>query len=312
MYLGRSAKQYAALGADVRYIAGQVISARRKSRANPLVMAADNGIGGTSMSTIVLDYTQLRDQRRRVINWLESAVLAVAGILVPMGCFAASLNRYFGGPEFQRGKWFDYLTMVPGVRASWPFAPLLFAATFAMAVVVIAPHRVAQSWLLRWAVYSGAILAAQYTLIQAIALVEPGAPLSIATIVAVGGAGIVTLLALGGLWVVRRLPRIKPAYWLACAILIPLAAVVGWHIALPVILVSVMLGCIVAPALTLAAYLRVSSIVWKLAQQEERAGGRIELGVPLVWLTTYGAAWVVAVIEAIDLYNSLPKKPPDC
>jgi hypothetical protein len=113
------------------------------------------------MSTIVLDYAQARDdQSRRVIGWLESAVLAAAGILLPMGCFAASFNRYLGGPDFQRGKWCDYLTLVPCVMASWPFAPLLFAATFAMAVLVIAPHRVAQSWLLRWALYSGAILAA--------------------------------------------------------------------------------------------------------------------------------------------------------
>jgi len=180
------------------------------------------------MSTVVLDYAQAQnDQSRRVIGWLESAVLAAAGILLPFGCFLASLNRYPGGPDYQRGQWLDYLTLVPSVMASWPFAPLMFAATFAMAVLLIAPHRVAQSWLLRWAVYSGTILAAQYTLIQAIAVADPGALLSVGTIVAVVAAGIATLLALGGLWLVPRLPRIKPAYWLPCAILIPLAAVVG-------------------------------------------------------------------------------------
>jgi hypothetical protein len=232
-----------------------------------------------------------------------------------MLCFAASMNRYFGGPEYQRGEWFDYLTMVPGVMASWPFAPLLFAATYAMAVLVISPHRVAQNWLLRWALYSGTILAAQYTLIQAIALAEPGAPLSVGTFVAVGGVGIATLLALGGLWIVPRLARIKPAYWLACTILMALAAVAAvmyWRIALPIVLLSVMFGAIVAPALTLAVYLRASLIVWKLAQREPCAGGRIGLRVPLVWLATYGVAWAVAIISAIDLYNSLPKTPPDC
>jgi hypothetical protein len=262
---------------------------------------------------MILDYEQPRDDpKRRVIGWAEGAVLAGAGILLPMGCFAASLNRYFGGPEFQRGDWFDYLTLVPGVRVSWPFAPLLFAAVFAMAVLVIAPHRVGRSWLLRWALYSGVILAAQYTLIQAIAIVEPGAPLSVGTIVAVGAVGIATLLALGGLWIVPRLRRIKPAYWLAGAILIALAAIVCWRIALSAILISVILGAMVAPALTLAAYLRASFIVWRLAQQEPRAGGRIGVRVPLVWLTTYGVAWGIAVINAIDLYNSLPKTPPDC
>jgi hypothetical protein len=34
--------------------------------------------------------------------------------------------------------------------------------------------------------------------------------------------------------------------------------------------------------------------------------------VPLVWVATYSAVWVVAVANAIDLYNSLPKTPPDC
>jgi len=296
--------------------AGSVISIRIRNvvrGANPLLIAADSGIGGVTMGTIVLDYAQEPDdQKRRVISRLEGAVLAGAGILLPIGCFAASLNRYPGGPDFQRGKWLDCLTLVPSVMASYPFAPLLFAASYAMAVLVIAPHRVAQSRLLRWALYSGAILAAQYTLIQAIAIADPGALLSVGTLVAVGAAGIATLLALGGLWMVPRLPRIKPAYWLSCAILMALAAVVGWRIALPVILLSAMLGAIVAPALTLAAYLRVSFIVWKLAQQEPRAGGRIGLRVPLVWLATYGAAWVLAFINAIDLYNSLPKTPPDC
>ena len=79
------------------------------------------------MGTIVLDYAQSDDQRRRVIGWLEGGVLAGAGILLPMGCFAASLNRYPGAPDFQRGEWLDCLTLVPSVMASWPFAPLLFA-----------------------------------------------------------------------------------------------------------------------------------------------------------------------------------------
>jgi hypothetical protein len=265
------------------------------------------------MGTIVLDYAQpWDDQKRRVISMLEGAVLAAAGILLPIGCFATSSNRYLLEPNFQQGKWSDYLTLVPSVMASWPFAPLLFAATYAMAVLVIAPHRVVQSWLLRWALYSGTILAAQYTLIQAIAFAEPGALLSIGTIVVVGAAGIVTLLALGGLWIIPRLPRIKPAFWLPCAILMPPAAVVGWRITLPVIALGAMLVALVAPALALAVYLRVSYIVWKLAQQEPRAERRIGLRVPLVWLTTYGTAWVLAVINAIDLYNSLPKTPPDC
>jgi hypothetical protein len=206
------------------------------------------------MSTMVLDYAQAPDdQSRRIISWRESVVLALAGILLPMGCFVASLNRYPGAPDYQQGKWSDYLTLVPSVRASWPFAPLLFASTFALAIFVIAPQRVLQSWLLRLALFSGAILAAQYTLIQAIAFAEPAAPLSVATFVAVGAAGIVTLISLGALWLVPRLPRIKPAYWLPCLLIMPLAAILDWRITLGVILISAILFAIIAPALTLAA-----------------------------------------------------------
>src|SRR5689334_11183959 len=88
--------------------------------ANLPGITADNGRGGMSMSTLVLDYAQPRDDaRRRVIGWLESSVLAAAGILLPMLCFVVSLKRYPGGPEYQRGEWLDYLTLVPSVMASW-------------------------------------------------------------------------------------------------------------------------------------------------------------------------------------------------
>jgi hypothetical protein len=265
------------------------------------------------MGAILLDYEQARDGKTpRVISWLESAVLAGAGILLPMLCFAASLKRYPGAPDYQRGSWCDYLTLVPSVMASWPFAPLLFAATFAMAVLVISPHRVAHSWLLRWALYSGAILASQYALIQAIAIAEPAAPLSAGTFVALAAGAIATVLMLGGFWIVPRVPRIKLMYWLPCVVVIPIAAVVAWRVTLPIVLISAVFGALLAPAVTLAAYLRVSYIVWKLAREEPRIGGRIPLSVPLAWLATYGIAGTVAFINAIDLYNSLPKIPPDC
>ena len=104
-------------------------------------------------------------------------------------------------------------------------------------------------------------------------MVEPRAPLSVGTLVAVGATAIATLLALAALWTVPLLPRIKPAYWVPCAILLLVVAVVCWRITLPVILLISILCAIVAPALTLAAYLRVSRIAWKLAQKEPHAGG---------------------------------------
>ena len=116
-----------------------------------------------------------------------------------------------------------------------------------MTILLIAPHRVAQSWLLRWALYSGAILSAQYTLIQAIAIADPSAPLSLGTFLALIAAVIATLLSLGALWIVPRIPRIKLAYWLPCAILIPFAAAFAWRITLPFIFLCMMLVAITAP-----------------------------------------------------------------
>ena len=52
----------------------------------------------------VLDYAVPRDDPgRRVISWLESAVLAGAGILLPMLCFASSIRRYPAGRSFSGG-----------------------------------------------------------------------------------------------------------------------------------------------------------------------------------------------------------------
>jgi hypothetical protein len=56
----------------------------------------------------------------------------------------------------------------------------------------------------------------------------------------------------------------------------------------PAILVSEMLIALVARALTLATYPRFSFIVWKLAEQEPRAAGRLGFRMPSAWLTTYG------------------------
>jgi hypothetical protein len=58
--------------------------------------------------------------------------------------------------------------------------------------------------------------------------------------------------------------------------------------------------------------LRISYILRKLAPKHPRAALPVRLGVPLAWLGTYGIAWMVAFSEAIELYNSLPKTPPDC
>ncbi len=267
---------------------------------------------GTIMGTIVLDYEQARDEHRRIIGWLEGGVLAGAGILLPMLCFAASLQRYPGAPDYQRGEWLDYLILVPSVPASWPFAPLLFAAACAMAVAVVAPHRVAQSRLLRGALYSGAILSAQYTFIQAMAVVEPRAMLSIGTVVAVIISAIATSLALGVLWLLARVPRIKPVYGLVVLILIPVAVVAGRQIAIAVVLLGAMLVALIAPALTLAVFLRTSFIIGKLAQQEPHEKAGTKLGVPIAWLLTYGTMCAIAFMNAVELYNSLPKTPPDC
>jgi hypothetical protein len=266
------------------------------------------------MSNLILNYAQpQQDQNRPILTRAERVVLALVGIFLPMLCFAASLNHYPGAPDYQAGRWFDYLALIPSPQASWPFAPFMFAPTFALAILVIAPGRAASSWLLRFALYSGSILSAQFTLIQAIAFSEPAAPLSLATIIGLGIAAVITLLALGALWLIRRLPHIKLAYWLPCVLLIPPAAVMEFHIALPIVLLTMLITALVAPALTLAAYLRISYLLWKLAPQPQSSAPQGKnLRIPLIWLITYASAWLLAFLNAIELYNSLPKTPPDC
>lgn len=264
------------------------------------------------MEPFKLDYARPgHDPARRPIGWLESAVLASAGIFLPMLCFASSINRYPAAPDYQRGEWSDYLALLPSVRASWPFAPLLFAATYAVAILVVAPHRVLQSRLLRLALYSGTILSAQYTLIQAIAITSPGHLLSWGTFLAIGAAALATLIAFSLLSIVPRSPRIKSVYLLPCLILIPLA-IVAWRITLPIVLLAAILVALFAPAITLAAYLRLSFLVWNLAASQPRDTSRMRALIPITWIATYVTVWIVAFSSAIDLYNSLPKTPPDC
>jgi len=267
------------------------------------------------MSTLVLDYAPpAPSPSRRIIPWTETVVLGGAGIALPMLCFAVSMNRYMGAPQWQRGFLTDHLTLVASGRAGWPFAPLLFAAIFSMGIALISPSRAARSWLLRYSIYSGVILSAQYTLIQMMAIVEPASWFGWGMAGVVAAAVIATGLSAGGIWLSRHFGSIKSNVWLPLVILAIIAAVVFWRLALPMVIFSVMAVAIGAPALSLAAYLRAAILVRRLAHGESQpaAHHRLRLLIGLLWLATYGIAWTIAMMNAVDLYRALPTKPPDC
>jgi hypothetical protein len=263
------------------------------------------------MSTAVLEYALPAPTRlRRAIGLCESLVLAGAAIGLPLLCLALSARRYPGAPEFQRGHWNDYLTLLPSGRAVWPFVPLLFAAMFAMGVTLIRPERTARSWVLRYAVYSGVVLSAQFTLIQMIALFDPSAWMTWEMLGAVVATIITTALAAGMIWATKFLGYIKPVVWVPSLIFLAIAAVLFHQQAIMVVLLTAMAIALIAPALTLAAYLRAANLVRKLAREQSTPQRRVFIG--FVWLATYGLAWILAMINAIELYRSLPIKPPDC
>jgi len=267
------------------------------------------------MSTLILNYAPpTPTQPRRILPRMEAVVLSAAGIALPLLCFAASARRYPGAPEYQTGRYFDYLLLVPSLRASWPFAPLLFAAVFALAIALISPTRVARSWLLRYAIYSGAVLSLQYTVIQMIALFEPTSWLTWSMFGALTASLAATAFSVTILWLTRYLTHLKPYIWIPTLSLLLILSILLWPHSLIALIFPLMATALIAPALTLAAYLRVALLVTKLSPANSNTLIKPHRRAPITcaWLATYSMSWALAMMNAIELYHSLPTKPPDC
>jgi hypothetical protein len=205
-------------------------------------------------------------------------------------------------PEWQSGDLQAYLTLLLIPDASLVFLFLLGYSILCYLFLLIAPQRFAEPFLIRFGIYSGVLLALQYSIILFVFLFDNQY------------IYLIFLLWLLPLyfprfyrWLVKRWDARMVGYLLAISFVILIA--VGFTIARE-ILFFVLVGFVIAGPFW-CFLIATQAAIWLLQHHETGVTLLHGLGVT-AWVTGYVAAWRYDILKMYEMYSVLPLVPPDC
>ena len=263
----------------------------------------------------VLDYAPAdRTAGRSPIPVVARVCGGVAGVVVPVICFATSFTTFPLRPRWQSGAFHDYVLLMLSGRNAWPFFPLLAYSMTCMGVVCAVPRRpIAGRFWVRLGLYTGVWLAAQYCAILVAGALLPGLRGDSVEELALGLTCYVAA-PVGGAVVLHVLFRLFRARWVWLGIAAAggaggLALAMFWPGLefLDVLQSAYLLVLIMGPMWCLEAYAALAILSRRLRTAEGRPRARVL--VP-VWVGAYGASWAAAVAAAIRTYRALPTTQP--
>jgi hypothetical protein len=203
-------------------------------------------------------------------------------------------------PQWQSENLTDYIKLLLLPEASLIFFPLLGYSIISYILILISPSRYASSFLIRTGIYSGVVLALQYSALTFLAL---GTPFMLIV------AGISPLLFF------RFYPWMNKNWNLKLLGIFIIILFIGWYIVaairsqavlIPLFLVAVLLA-IVSPFWCFLLSLRAS--IWLYRNFETRFTVLRAFG-SAAWITTFVAAWRFDILKMTELYAALPTQPP--
>ncbi len=208
-------------------------------------------------------------------------------------------------PEWQSGEFSDYLALLLTPEASLVFLFLLAYSVICYLLLLVAPARFSQSFLIRFGIYTGVLLAFQYSILAGLFLVKDSS---------------VSLLILSLLWIFPivywMVYRWAAARWTArnvnkvLLVLVPVILLIGFLIAQrDASLIALIIPTVAAPFWSLLISLRAA--IWLFKNYDSQPTFLRSLGIAS-WLVTYVAAWRFDILKMYELYAALPKEPPDC
>jgi hypothetical protein len=247
----------------------------------------------------------------------ERVLQALVVLVLPVACF--SFIKFFL-PEWQDGKFSSYVTLLLSSQTNLLFFPLLLYAVVSLLLLLASPLRFACSFAIRVGIYTGVLLAFQYTL-----LVLLGLP-SEQSLGPAFGWGIFIVLSVGlfkgklplsgrtifVIWVgmvsviVSILLASQAGSWKADHLLADLLGSLG-NGALVLVAVTLM----IAPALCL--WIMAGTAIRIFKEYEKPIIFSAWRGTGLAaWLLGFAAAWAFSIQEMFKMYASLPTQPPNC
>jgi hypothetical protein len=237
-----------------------------------------------------------------MLAWSRVAC-ALGAIALPLFCIVVAANGgYLHAPEYQSTPvWQAYVQMVPVPEVGWPFYPLMGYAMLCAGAMVAAPRVAPRSFVVRFGLLSGIIIAVQFGVIYVLGSgVQPMAMFL--------AGGIVGLLIASAL-----LRLIPPHYRTPVALLVltlPLAVLVSWF-GLRRVMAFYFWLLVAAPAVTAFSYLTLLEVAMR-SPARVAPSGRTRVVLPLAWLAGWAAAWKGSMMLAAAKYATLPPTQPSC
>lgn len=208
----------------------------------------------------------------------------------------------FLAPEWQSGKFNDYVALLLSNRVAYVFFPLLIYAIVAFVLLITNPQKYAPKFVIRLGIYTGVLLALQYTILATITL-----PISLAA-----GVGLVVVG-----WLI---PKIRSKWVRLLVIVLLLAAGIvlmdipiteSFDIIFNMIMVMIVFLGFGAPCLCFFVALTYAIRLFKVYDRPIVFKANRAMGVG-AWLAGYTAAWIISINQMFKIYNTLPKTNPDC
>ncbi|MBI5297341.1 MAG: hypothetical protein HY869_17825 [Chloroflexi bacterium] len=216
-------------------------------------------------------------------------------------------------PEWQDGKFSSYVVLMLSPEASWIFAPLLGYSVLSLLFLLAAPAKWAQAFWVRLGIYSGALLALQFTALALLALEDT-----------FWLALLVWLAPLTAWPVLRWLARKIGVLWTSLGVLAVAAFLFLGYLLFEAIRARSFPPAYAfsTPFLFLIGFLFASAPFWsllimgatgyRLLKHYETRFTRLRGVGILAWLGGFAATWSLSILRTLQLYSQLPTQPPDC
>ncbi len=263
-------------------------------------------------SGLSLDFLRLPEGSR----WSRPAAVALmfTGVVLPFICFAISFPS---GPEWQSGNLYDYAQLLLAHKPASPLYPFLLYNMTCITLLVCNPGRFVKSFVVRLGVYTGVLLALQYSLVFVIALGDTG-PEELLT------AGLCSLLAVVVPWAVGWLivflfRKFGAVLLILIALLTGLGVILVWvlteseidDVLVPMVFIPCVLCLLCAAPWATAAYgaMAVYALRNSGVKRLRFSLGRL-MGI-VTWLAAFLGAWRTSVLLMFQEYAKLPTEPPE-
>ena len=239
------------------------------------------------------------------LPWKFFYVIVVA--LLPIVCF-------FGvdvlQPEWQSGKFSDYVALALSPDAAMVFFPFIAYSALSFLLLFYSPSKRTKSFWVRLGIYSGTLVALQYSVMTVLAGNDAELIIVLTWILPLIALRIYQIL------IKRFAARIVNLAFITLLVLLYVVGVVSQLIS------HVGVYDLFFPFFFVIYAMAVSAPFWSLLIMGATSYNLLKAyesrllllnwaGI-LAWLAGFGLAWRYSVIKTLELYAALPPSPPDC